>query len=116
MSLRLKICRDDCGTWCVHGLSPAPVSDLPTLAASLDYARNACNAAPATIELSVDGMYVVVHQECGWPRRLLSSETDRPRPAMAGQDLTGASMWTRFLAWLRTLRRLSAEHSAAAPS
>jgi hypothetical protein len=65
MSLRIKICRDVWGTWSVHGLSPVPSSDLPTLSASIDYARNTCNAAPATIELYVDGMYIVAHQERG---------------------------------------------------
>src|SRR5262249_24393296 len=66
--LRLKICRDIWGTWGVQGLSPLPVPHLPSLSASLDYARRECAAAPATIELEIDGFYVVVHQEDGWPR------------------------------------------------
>ena len=65
MSLRIKICREIGGSWSVHGPSPGPVSDLPSLSASIDHARQACNAAPATIELYVDGMYMVVHQERG---------------------------------------------------
>src|SRR5436309_15889186 len=75
MSLRIKICRDVGGTWSVHGLSPEPVSDFRSLSASIDYARQACNAAPATIELYVDGMYIVGHQERGWPKALVASET-----------------------------------------
>jgi hypothetical protein len=74
MSLQLKICSDDRGTWSVHGLSPLPVTQLPSLSASIDYARRECAAAPATIELFIDGLYAVVHQERGWPRRLLASE------------------------------------------
>jgi hypothetical protein len=66
--LRLKICRDIWGTWSVQGLSPLPVLHLPSLSASLDYARHECAAAPAIIELEIDGFYVVVHQEDGWPR------------------------------------------------
>jgi hypothetical protein len=67
-SLRLKICRDRSGTWSVHGLSPLPVEHLPSLSASFDYARRECAAAPATIELVIDGFYAVVHQKDGWPR------------------------------------------------
>jgi hypothetical protein len=74
MSLQLKICSDDCGTWSVHGLPSQPVKHLPSLSASIDYARNECAAAPATIELLIDGFYAVVHQERGWPRRLIAHE------------------------------------------
>jgi hypothetical protein len=74
MTLQLKIYSGDCGTWSVHGLSSLPVTHLPSLSASIDYAREECAAAPATIELFIDGFYVVVHQERGWPRRLLASE------------------------------------------
>ena len=81
MSLRIKICRDVGGSWSVHGPSPVRVSDLPSLSASIDYARRACNAAPATIELYVDGMYIVAHQERGWPKALVGSEiASRPVP------------------------------------
>src|SRR5262249_54853669 len=68
LGLRLKICPDLWGTWSVHGLSPLPVSHLPSLSASFDYARRKCAAAPATIEVEIDGFYAVVHQEDGWPR------------------------------------------------
>jgi hypothetical protein len=110
MALQLKICRDLCGTWSVHGLSPVPVSHLPSLSTSIDYAREECAAAPATIELLVDGLYMVVHQERGWPRRLLASETDRapetdrPGPVAAGADRSGPPILSRFLAWLRIPR------------
>ena len=77
MSLRLKICRDDRGTWTVHGLSQHPLAQFPSLSASLDYARRECAAAPATIELLIDGFYAVVHQEDGWPRRLAGFDVDR---------------------------------------
>ena len=70
MTLQLKIRSDSRGTWSVHGLSPLPVKHLPSLSASIDYARKECAAAPATIELFIDGLYAVVHQERGWPRPL----------------------------------------------
>jgi hypothetical protein len=53
MCLRIKICRDVGGTWSVHGPSPAPVSDLPSLSASIDYARQACNAVPSGVWLEL---------------------------------------------------------------
>ena len=79
MGLHLRICRNACGTWSVHGLSSLPAAQLPSLSASLDYARRECGAAPATIELLIDGFYAVVHQEKGWPRPPLVSEPERPR-------------------------------------
>jgi hypothetical protein len=79
MGLQLKICRDVWGTWSVHGLSPVTVTHLPSLSASIDHARKECTGAPATIELLIDGLYVVVYQGSGWPRRLLASEIDQPR-------------------------------------
>ena len=80
MSLRLKICRDNRGTWNVRGLPQHPLAQFPSLSASLDYARRECAAAPATIELVIDGFYAVVHQEEGWPRRLAGFDVDHPRP------------------------------------
>src|ERR1700736_3206125 len=67
MSLHLRICHDTSGTWSVHGLSPLPAAHLPSVSASLDYARRECAAAPATIELLIYGFYAVVHQGEGWP-------------------------------------------------
>src|SRR5690349_6808066 len=106
MSLHIKIRRDVCGTWSVHGLSSMPVSDLPSLSASIDYARKQCNAAPATIELYVDGMYIVAHQERGWPKALVAA-TGRCRPVPIGPDLGTAPLWSRLAAWLRRARHSS---------
>jgi len=116
MSLRIEICRDVGGSWSVHGPSPVPVSDLPSLSASIDYARQACNAAPATIELYVDGMYIVAHQERGWPKALVNSEIGRSRPVPAVADPGRAALWSRFVAWLRGLRHSSTEGSPASLS
>jgi hypothetical protein len=46
MSLHIKICHDVWGTWSVHGLSSVPVSNLPSLSASIDYARTAMRRRP----------------------------------------------------------------------
>jgi hypothetical protein len=113
MSLQIKICREVGGSWSVHGPSLVPVSDLPSLSASIDYARQACNAAPATIELYVDGMYIVAHQERGWPKALVSSEIARNRPVLAAPDPARAAPWSRLTAWLRGPRHPG---SAASPA
>ena len=97
----LTICRDVWGTWSVHGLSPQPVTHLPSLAASVDYACKECAASPATIELLIDGCYAVVHQERGWPRRLVAPETGEPHPAVAGSYLDHIPRMSRLLTWLR---------------
>ena len=117
MSLHLRICHDTCGTWSVHGLSSLPVARLPTLSASLDYARRECAAAPATIELLFDGFYAVVHQENGWRRPPLVSEAERPRligPGIgtggrysdAGSVARSRSSW--FIEWRDAAMRLIA--------
>jgi hypothetical protein len=111
MCLRIEICRNVRGTWSVHGPSPVPVSDLPSLSASIDYACQACHAAPATIELYVDGMYIVAHQERGWPKALVTSEIRRSRPVPEAPDPRKAARWSRLIAWLRGPR-----HSSAAAS
>ena len=121
MSLHIKICRDVSGSWSVHGASPVPVSDLPSLSASIDYARQACNAAPATIELYVDGLYIVAHQERGWPKALVTSEIgaseiESSRPVPAGPDPGGAALWSRLIAWLREPRHSGTPDSPGSSS
>ena len=81
MSLCLQIVREPAGTWSVHRLPNRPVAHLPSLAASLASARRECAEAPATIEFMIDGLYAVVHQRKGWPRRLVGREADAPRTA-----------------------------------
>ena len=88
-SLRLKICRDRSGTWSVHGLSPLPVEHLPSLSASFDYARRECAAAPATIELVIDGFYAVVHQKDGWPRPPVVLKNKRSLVEVRGSVASG---------------------------
>jgi hypothetical protein len=89
MSVRVKIRRDSCGTWSVHGLSPVAVAHLPSLSASLDFARRECAASPATIELLIDGFYAVVHQEDGWPRPPVACEAEGSRRGDPGTEIGG---------------------------
>jgi hypothetical protein len=99
VTLRLQICYDLGGSWSVHGLSAQPTTHLPSLSASVDYARRECAGAPATIELMVDGFYAVVHQENGWPRELVAPEADLPSraPGYGGGD---RSHFGRFCEWV----------------
>jgi len=113
MSLRIKIYRDISGTWSVDGLLPASVSNLPSLSASIDYARKVCDAAPGTIERYVDGVYIVAHQERGLPKALVSGGTGQSHLVRERLDRHGATPWTRLVTWLRGSRRLAAEASAA---
>ena len=71
MTYHLQIVHEPSGYWSLHGLPRNPVVQLDSLSASIDFARRECDAAPATIELMVDGFYAVIHQELGWPRRLV---------------------------------------------
>jgi hypothetical protein len=99
--LRLKICSDRWGTWSVRGLSQHPLAQFPSLSASLDYARRECAAAPATIELKIDGFYAVVHQEDGWPRRLAGFDVDHSRPVCRRVGARGHLRNTGSVARLR---------------
>ena len=110
MGLNLKICRDVWGGWSVDGLAPLPVAHLPSLSASIDYARKECAAAPATIELLIDGFYVVIHQEQGWPRRIVGPEIEPPRAAAAEANLRGPPIWSRLVAWLKNRGSRSVEY------
>jgi hypothetical protein len=66
---------------------------------SFDFARRGCDAAPATIELMVDGFYAVIHQEFGWPRRLVALEHDDipavPADLAAEPRASGLRGWVR---------------------
>ncbi|MBV8119622.1 MAG: hypothetical protein JO081_06770 [Alphaproteobacteria bacterium] len=79
MTLHLQIVRDNCGSWSVYGLSPQPAGQFPSLSATIDYARRQCSAAPATIEVTADGCCAIVHQQEGWPRRLVGPEAKRSK-------------------------------------
>jgi hypothetical protein len=83
MNLFLQIVHEPAGDWTVRGLANRPAAHLPSLAASLDFARRECNAAPATIEFLIDGLYAVAHQADGWPQPLVAAQRGASRE---GQD------------------------------
>ncbi len=75
----------------------------------------ATNGLPpgATIELLIDGFYVVIHQEHGWPRRIVGPEIDGRHPAAAGPNRRSPPIWSRFLAWLKNRDGRSVEYPSA---
>src|SRR5262249_22044138 len=105
MSLCLQIVREPAGIWSVHGLTNRPVARLPSLAASVDYARRECAEAPATIEFMIDGFYAVAHQREGWPRRLVVQEVNAPRIVPAEIGAQGRPLSTRCREWMTGRRR-----------
>lgn len=115
MRLRLRICRDAWGTWSVYGLSPLPVSHLPSLSASIDYAAKESAAAPATIELLIDGIYAVIHQERGWPRQLLAPERAWPEPPSTKDKPAGPPTLSRFFHWARGRNGRNSDQGPATP-
>jgi hypothetical protein len=93
MQYCLQIRHEACGEWSVAGLPHRPVVRLGSLAASIEFARRECDEAPATIELMVDGFYAVIHQESGWPRRLVAAEPETsPLEPASGAGIRG---WVR---------------------
>ena len=69
MQLHLKIYHKD-GAWLFRGLPQHPVRWFEDLADGLECAKRACSSEPALLELYMDGVYAVVHQERGWPHKL----------------------------------------------
>lgn len=106
MDLRLQIHhRDPVGTWSITGLPGQSVAEFEDLSEGLEYAKRRCASAPAVIELFVDGLYLVVYQEQGWPHQLC-----RPagyRRAGVGRTTKPASA-SRFVQIRNRLRRCTA--------
>jgi hypothetical protein len=99
MSYRLQIVHEPTGEWSLRGLPGSPVVQLDSLAASIDFARRECDAAPATIELMVDGFYALIYQKLGWPRQLVALKDDdilaEPAVPAAAPRASGLRGWVR---------------------
>lgn len=91
MQFRLQLSRDETGIWRVGGLPQQPVRQFGELGAAVEYAKSACNAEPAMIELTVDGFYAAVHQTRGWPHRLSASGTGASGGEGGGRRQASAS-------------------------
>jgi hypothetical protein len=63
--------RHDSDGWLIRGLPRDPVGRFAELGECLEFAKQKCAAERATIEVFVDGLYIVtVFQEQGWPLQL----------------------------------------------
>jgi hypothetical protein len=62
--------REDSGDWRLDGTKDTVPHRFPSLDTAIDYARRDSDAEPATIEIWVEGMYICVQQEQGWPERI----------------------------------------------
>jgi hypothetical protein len=70
MPFHLIFRHDDDG-WLIRGLPRDPVGRFAELGECLEFAKKQCAAERATIEVFVDGLYIVtVFQEQGWPLQL----------------------------------------------
>jgi hypothetical protein len=55
--------------WRVEPSQPqGPTGVFAELPDAVAFAKCSCSGAPATVELRMDGLYAVVHQERGWPK------------------------------------------------
>jgi hypothetical protein len=79
---------------------PSRSEAFPAFRQALDHARRQCGAAPATIELMIEGRYAVVHQESGWPRQLVKPEGEPSWPTAEITDTRGGRALTRLRHWL----------------
>ena len=77
MQFHLKIHREPEGAWSLRGVPGHAVRAFAELAEALEWAKRACNSGPALIELHIDDLYIVVHQQTGWPNKIC-----RPRGAL----------------------------------
>jgi hypothetical protein len=65
--------------WTVEGAPLGCIRRFPDLPAALEAAQVACNAAPATIAIWHEGIYIcMIHQEEGWPRPMYGPGDTRP--------------------------------------
>ena len=85
MLLHLKIYqeRDDC--WLFMGLPGQPVRHFKRLPEGLETAKRECFAAPAVIELYVDGLYIGARQKSGWPHELCRPVKYLPTPVASSR-------------------------------
>jgi hypothetical protein len=100
-SYSLQIVCEPSGTWNLGGLPGLAIAKFDSLSACLDFARLECAAAPATIELIVDGFYIVVHQDFGWHRQIVAPEHDdidvEPASSVAPPSRSGLRNWVTRL-------------------
>ena len=63
--------------WNVETSGRAAGAGFTLLSQAVAYARSACDAAPATIELRIGDVVAVIHQSAGWPKSICGEAIKR---------------------------------------
>ncbi len=63
--------------WSVETSGRAAGAGFTLLSQAVAYARSACDAAPATIELRIGDVVAVIHQTAGWPKSICGEAIKR---------------------------------------
>jgi hypothetical protein len=71
----IRFTRERLGGWTVVAADEPPRTGFADIEDAVAYARDACDAAPATLWLDIDGLVVVTTQDAGWTRPLIGEKT-----------------------------------------
>jgi hypothetical protein len=74
----IRFTREADGTWSVVTADNQRHGSFADIGDALHFARQSCEAAPATLWLNVDGLVVVVQQDYGWTRPLVGARNSGP--------------------------------------
>jgi hypothetical protein len=74
----IRFTRRPGGEWTIVTADRRRRSDFAEIEDAVLFARQSCEAAPATLWLDVDGLVVIVPQDRGWTRPLIGDRTPRP--------------------------------------
>jgi hypothetical protein len=114
MQLRLTISREQDGEWLFKGLPNHPDRRFHDLSKGLAWAERECSAAPAQIEIRIDGFYIFVEQKRGWPRKICGARAIREAEARSGGDpLIATRFGERLRHWLARWRKSIAANAGA---
>src|SRR5450432_2585954 len=74
----IRFTREPGGEWTVVTAGSRRRGDFADIEAAVLFARQSCEAAPATLWLTIDGLIVIVPQDRGWTRPLIGDRTPHP--------------------------------------
>jgi len=87
--LLIRFTRGQLGDWTVIVGNERPRGGFVDLEEAMAYALRACDAAPAMLWLSVDGLVIGLPQDAGWTRPLISEAVDRRTKVTAANSIAG---------------------------
>jgi hypothetical protein len=74
----IRFTREPDGEWTVVTADGRRHGNFPDIGDAFGFARQSCEAAPATLWLKVDGLVVVVLQDRNWTRPLIGTPRSHP--------------------------------------